>query len=104
MGQKSLQWSLVGREDLTGYIKVRAEAAGLRLGDAGIGESIWGVREVPVSLRWRPTFALTDCLSSQWQSRKGMGGSFIGRVISCGAKALSNPLERTGAGLMWHSL
>lgn len=26
-----------------------------------------------------------------------MDGSFIGSVISCGSKALSNPPERTGA-------
>lgn len=79
---------------------VRAETAGLCLGDAGIRENpegIWGVREVPLSFRQRPTFALTDCLSSQWQSRKGLGSSFIGSVISRGSKARSNPPERTGA-------
>lgn len=79
---------------------IRAETAGLHLRDAGIGESpegAWDVREVPLSFRWKPAFALTDCLSSQGPSGKWMGGSFIGSVVSCGSKASSNPPERTGA-------
>ena len=78
------------------------------MGDAGIGESLeglLGVREVPMSFRRRPAFTLMDCLSSRWQSRKGADGSFIRhRVINRGPKALSDPPERTGAGLMQHSL
>lgn len=79
---------------------IRTETAGLHLRDAGIGESpegAWDVREVPLSFRWKPAFALTDCLSSQGPSGKWMGGSFIASVVSCGSKASSNPPERTGA-------
>lgn len=59
----------------------RAWTEVLCLGDPGIGESpeggFRGQGGSSELSRRRPAFALTDCLSSQWLSRKGTDGSFI---------------------------